>query len=127
MKGILTFLVILVLVVFGYFLWNRYKGIYYANKPAPENIVSIIEQIKGTPTPGQNQTALPLNLPDGFALSIYAKDLGNPRDLELDPKGTLVASLTSQGRVVAIPNGTTETIASGLTRPHGIAFTDDKL
>jgi len=37
------------------------------------------------------------------------------------------ASLTSQGRVVAIPNGTTETIASGLTRPHGIAFTDDKL
>jgi len=36
-------------------------------------------------------------------LSIYASDLGSPRDLELDPAGHLLVSLPDRGQVVTLP------------------------
>ena len=51
------------------------------------------------------------------------------RVLALDPGGNLLVSLTSQGRVVALPdkNGdgvadTVVTVLDGLNQPHGLAF-----
>ncbi len=73
--------------------------------------------------------ATPLKLPPGFAISIFAKGLEAPRVLALDPEGTLLVSIPSQGRVVALPDrgGTgvaaeAVTVVSGLKWPHGLAF-----
>ncbi len=105
------------------YIWINYRGIYYANKPSGGDIVRLINQSK----PGQNDTTLPLKVPENYYLSIYASGLENPRDLTLDPNGVVVASLTSAGKVVAILDNQAEDIVGGLSRPHGIVFFENRL
>src|SRR6267142_1203626 len=76
----------------------------------------------------------PVSLPPGFHLEVFASDLGGPRFMVLDPTGTLLVSIPSRGRVVALPdkNGHGKpdgvvTVADGLTQPHGLAFKDGQL
>lgn len=122
MKKLILLVVLLLLGYLGYKYWPSAWGLYKANAPSKEDITQLIRSSNETSAPGQNDTDLPLKIPDGYSISIFAKDLVNPRDLELDPKGTLVASITSQGKVVALVGGKEETIAGGLNKPHGIAF-----
>ncbi len=74
-----------------------------------------------------------VNLPPGFTISVFAAGLGVPRALSLDPSGTLMVSIPSQGRVVALPdtNGRGKadpvTVAAGLDRPHGLAWKNGDL
>jgi len=72
----------------------------------------------------------PLDIPDGYRLAVFA-DLkeGSPRVLKFDPRGTLVASITNKGKVVALPDKNADGIAdseiqilSDLDKPHGLAF-----
>ena len=85
-------------------------------------------------TKGQTVNESNLNLPQGFSLRIFAKDLEGPRDLEVSPQGTILASIPSQGKVVALPDINNDhkadrqaIVISGLSRPHGLAFYKDKL
>jgi glucose/arabinose dehydrogenase len=78
--------------------------------------------------------AVPLVLPPGFRADVVAERLGPPRALALDPTGTLLASLPSEGRVVALVDppgrpGAREvlTVATGLQQPHGLAVRDGHL
>lgn len=105
----------------GVFYFRFWPGLKPVLQSPPENIVEII-----------NTTGMPLKLPAGFSISIFAEDLKAPRVMKFDPGGNLVASITSEGRVVVLPDKnndgrTDETIIllSGLTRPHGLAFKCD--
>lgn len=109
--------ILLILTGLGYYIWTQYKGVYFANKPSGQNIVQLI----------QNKTQLPLKIPDGYSLSIYASGLNDPRDLTFDPNGNVVVSLTAAGQVDAIVNGEPMKIISGLNEPHGITFSGNKL
>jgi glucose/arabinose dehydrogenase len=70
----------------------------------------------------------PLDLPPGFAADVFAGGLGSPRALAVDPAGTLVTSLSAQGKVVALADRGAGrvvqpvTVAEGLHLPHGLAF-----
>lgn len=73
--------------------------------------------------------ALPFSVPKGFKASLFADKVPGARVLARDPKGVLVASLTSQGSIVALPDedsdqkaDSVEVVLSGLESPHGIAF-----
>ena len=127
MKRILTILVVITLLVVTYGLWKKYNGIWVANSPTKENIVELIKTASQTPVPGENKTTMPLSVPDGYRISIYADGLVAPRDLELDPNGVLLTSVTSKGKVVALLDNKTETVLSGLNKPHGIAFANGKM
>ena len=70
-----------------------------------------------------------MKLPPGFAISIFAENVPGARVLALDPDGTLLVSLTSQGKVVALPDKNGDgvadkvvTVLDGLNKPHGLAF-----
>lgn len=89
-----------------------------------------------TSTPAGNITSanLPLTLPPGYILGIFAQNLGGVRDLEFSPGGTLLASITSSGKVVGLPdkNGDgrvdqAKEILTGLNKPHGLSFFGGKL
>lgn len=108
MKKVFLFLAAACIVWVGLFYWKNLRGAGPAVRPAPKNL-----------------TDFPLTLPEGFSISVFAKDLGGPRVLAWDPKGTLLVSIPSRGQVVAIPSG--EIVVSGLNRPHGIAFHGGKL
>ncbi len=103
------------LLIIGFFGYRFWQG---------ENIADIIQSTK---SPGQNQTDLPLKIPDGYSLSVFARDLGNPRDLISDANGNILVSVTSQGKVLALLGDSTDVVASALDRPHGLAFSDGKL
>ena len=76
----------------------------------------------------------PLALAPGFRVELVADGLGAPRMLALDSSGTLLVSIPSQGRIVALPAASRPqrlrspvTVAEGLRLPHGLAVRDGHL
>ncbi|MBI4119249.1 MAG: PQQ-dependent sugar dehydrogenase [Parcubacteria group bacterium] len=99
------------------FYWKNLRGSAPAVKSPPEDISEVI-----------NTTAMPLKLPAGFSISIFAKNLQNPRVMTYDPLGNIIVSVPSAGKVVALPDKNNDgiadeaiTVAEGLNRPHGLA------
>lgn len=83
---------------------------------------------EGNGMPAGSATGFPLKFPDGFSISMYAKDLGAPRVMMWGPDGTLWTSIPSEGKVVSLRDadgdGAAESaavVADGLNRPHGLA------
>src|SRR4030042_5630302 len=64
-----------------------------------------------SPQPGTNSTGLPLTIPDGFSISIFADNLGSPRVIAWDPDGVMLVSVPSAGRIVALPDGNADGVA----------------
>ncbi|MDP3727214.1 MAG: PQQ-dependent sugar dehydrogenase, partial [bacterium] len=80
-----------------------------------------------TPPPAINETNLPLALPDGFKISIFARDLPEARVMRFDRFGNLWVSRTKEGAVtlLEITDGrvvSQDDIFTGLKNPHGLAF-----
>ncbi len=109
----------------GVFYWQNLRGIGPAINPPSQKIADIIS----SPKPGTNTTGLPLKLPPGFSISIFAKDLGNARVLINDiSQQTLILSVPADGKVLSLKDtnndgiaDTTTVLAEGLNRPHGLA------
>lgn len=114
-KALKIFLILLILAgavwVFNFY-WQNLRGakVVIQSPAEPENRFV-------TET---NTTGIPLKLPDGFSISIYAKNLGNPRVMAFDPVGNLLVSIPAEGKIVAAEKNLT--IVEGLNRPHGMAF-----
>ncbi len=119
--------IVLLIAGFGVAAWgvNFYnknlRGAAPALLPPSGDIVAAI-----------NTTDMPLKLPPGFAISIFAKDLGSPRVITRDPAGTILASIPQDGKIVALPDKNfdgkadeTITVISGLNDPHGMAWKCD--
>lgn len=119
MKRVIVIALGILAIWAGYFYWENLRGIGPAIKPPKTGI-----------TDGTNNTGLPLKLPSGFSISLFAKDLGAPRVMAYDPVGNLLVSIPSQGRVTALTpdengDGLADEIidvARDLNRPHGITF-----
>ncbi len=127
-KALITTLILCgaaALILLAVFSWKNLRGIGPAFRMPPQDIAQLIER----PRSGANAIDIPLTLPSGFSISVFAKGLGSPRVMVLDPAGNLLVSIPHQGRVVALPDrnsdGTADavvTVISGLNRPHGLAF-----
>lgn len=70
-----------------------------------------------------------LSAPKGWKVSVFAGGLGSPRHMAIDEAGNIFVSITSVGKVVALPDRDRDgvadeavTFAEGLTKPHGLAF-----
>jgi glucose/arabinose dehydrogenase len=116
---------IALLLWLAFFSWENLRGIGPAIERPSGDIVKLI----GPHGEAGGAPGMPLKLPAGFSISIYAKGLGGPRVMVLDPGGTLLVSIPSRGSVVALPDengdGTADrvvTVVEGLDRPHGLAF-----
>lgn len=120
MKGLLIFLISLVIIAVLGYIWINYRGVYYANKPPTQNIVNLLK-------PGQNQTEIPLKIPSGYNLSIYTANLNGPRVLTTDPNGNILVSEPSAGKIIEVNGNAQTVVASGLNLPHGLAFSGTKL
>lgn len=122
-------IIIVVLGLFGYaggFIYRNLRGVRPALGPVAQT----------TPIPSEaiNTTGLPLTLPSGFSISVFARNFGSPRVLAWDPSGVLLTSIPSQGKVVALIDANNDgssdetiTVMEGLSLPHGLAFRDGKL
>ena len=113
-------------------------GAYVIKKEIGSVNIPSTENPDGTsnPTPiavEKNPTKDPLiaklSIPDGFAMQIFAKNIKDARVILFDPKGRMLVSQTSEGRVSIIEDtnadgiaDTTKTLISGLSKPHGLEF-----
>jgi glucose/arabinose dehydrogenase len=72
-----------------------------------------------------------IQLPPGFAIEVFAKNLPGARSMALGTKGTLFVGTRSEGKVYAVRQGAGKTevftIATGLDSPNGVAFRDGAL
>lgn len=88
-----------------------------------ENIIQKGQNLVGN----KNNTEFPLNVPEGYSLSVYASGLNKPRDIVLDPNGTPLVSAMGDGKVFALLDDSKIEVINGLDTPHGLVFSDDKL
>ena len=86
------------------------------------------------PQPAPSADLSTIRLPPGFAIEFFARDLGYPRFMALDPRGTLLVSVPRAGRVIALPDDNRDgradavvPVVEGLELPHGLAFLDGQL
>jgi len=125
-KRIITAIVFLTLLGFSgwtiYPYLKNFSGIYPAISSSSHDISTLIRKEE-----------LPLVYPEIFEFSIFAEGLPGPRVITFDPQGTMLVSLTTAGRVVALPdidnNGIADRIVevtSELNRPHGLAFSHSR-
>src|SRR3712207_5264932 len=74
----------------------------------------------------------PINVPDGFAVTVYAQELGRTRGIAVGADGAIVVT-DINGRVLDISEregsglAAPVVIAEGLNNPHGVAFHEGKL
>lgn len=138
---VITALLVGALVAFAL---PRWRGLRPVVLPPPADIAEEIRNAQsaepGRPHPDDgrgdgdpspkivNTTGMPLTLPPGFSISVFAEGLGKPRDLEIAPDGVLLVSIPEQGRVIGLPDADNDgradrvvTVVDGLSRPHGIA------
>lgn len=117
-------IIILASVIWGgIFFWHNLRGIGPALRNPPEDIAKLIGR-------GSNSTGMPLVLPQGFSISVFAKDLAGARVMAFDREGNLWVSQTGKGVItmLEIRDGKVvrqRDILTGLRRPHGLAFDAD--
>lgn len=93
----------------------------------PDVLVPQIDDIPTAPEALADFTRF--DLPSGFSANIFASDLPNIRVLEEDPNGTIIASLTKEGKVVTVTDidydgkaDETLTLLDNLNNPHGLVL-----
>ncbi|MBI2551718.1 YbhB/YbcL family Raf kinase inhibitor-like protein [Candidatus Uhrbacteria bacterium] len=114
----------------GVFYYKNLRGIGPAVRAPKEDIAELIDN---PPTPsltlreGENRTGMPLKLPPGFSIEIFAKDLPGARVMVPDSFGGFLVSQTSEGNVSEIMGDQESgravdfgTYLSGLRKPHGM-------
>lgn len=114
-----AFLVLIAVSVLGIYFYQKYfSGIYPAISGTPQKITELL-----------SRDLSPLEFPEEFKLSVFADGLAGPRVIVFDPAGTMLVSLPSAGRVVALPDTDRDgradrivEVAANLNRPHGLAF-----
>ena len=125
MKKVLFGVVLFVLVLGGYLFWS---GFSLVKKFIDYEVPTLTEK----PTASSDSDPSFLSLPEGFEISVVAKDLENPRVILFDPKGRMLVSETKAGRVSVFEdkdkNGDFESkyiLVENLRSPHGMDFYKD--
>lgn len=127
MKKAILGVILFVLIATAYLVWTDFgliKKLVGYNVPALNEPKVVI--------PREDQELSFLNIPEGFEISVVAKDLDNPRVILFDPKGRMLVSETKAGRVSILEdkdkNGDFENkrvLIEGLRLPHGLDFYED--
>lgn len=116
-KTFYILILVLMFVFLGFYVFQKNIGtVNIPNKASTEEIEKV-PSLSG------------FKVPDGFSLNIFAKDVPGARVLEIDSRGRILVSQTSEGKIVALRNTDNDpasdeqkVLISGLKKPHGMAF-----
>src|SRR3989344_880700 len=128
------------------FCINAKEFAWYAQSTSYGSIASIPSYERSKlPPPGVNDTSIPLNVPSGFKISVFASSLGPVRFMAVSPDGLLFASMPASvglygvgaktdGKIFVLPDSNNDgkadearAVLTGLTLPHGLAFFNNYL
>ncbi len=121
-KNKMIWSVLVLIVIFG-------AGFYFLNRNLGTSSLPQAEDEKAGVEASPGETVSYLKAPAGFKLAFFAKNVPGARAIELDSKGNILVSQTREGTITALHDangdGTAEEksmIATGLTKPHGMAM-----
>ncbi|EKD46818.1 MAG: L-sorbosone dehydrogenase [uncultured bacterium] len=132
------FVAVVILLWVGIFLWKNLRGSAPAFFAPEENIADLLpsseEESKAkneAPKDGENRTDFPLKLPEGFRISVFAKNLTGARVMIFDSFGNMWVSRSSEDVVtqLEIQDGKVvrqNDVLVGLNNPHGLALDPDQ-
>ncbi len=135
-RGLIIAICIGILVVLGLIIlaWP-YRGFLPILRPAPVDLSKAIPEQAASSTDleiireGLNQTGIPLKMPRGFSINLFAKNLEGPRSLRFAPNGVLMVAEPGAGRISALPDANKDgvadarnNLATGLNKPHDFLF-----
>lgn len=136
-----TIAIVAVLIVWGVvFYFRELRGVGPALRPAPDDITQLVPPSEPTTAPpppagensppSANTTGMPLKLPAGFSISLFAKNVHGARDMAFASDGNLWVSRTGAGNVMMleVADGIVKSqndVVRALSKPHGLAFDPD--
>lgn len=121
----LVFLVLVVVLLAGLLSWKNFNN---KTKPAVNTVSeNSNQQASSTISESLNTTGLNLKLPQGLAISTFAKNLPGARVIAFDSLGNMWVSQTSKGTIseIEIKDGkavSVNPIFKNLKNPHGLAI-----
>lgn len=120
-RGIFALVALAIIIGGAYFAYD------YVKKNPPDFLIGLVTATK-PPPPLPAGVAAPITVPEGFSATIFSRDVPGARVMLRDPKGTMLVSLTSEGKVVALTDyentgqaATPHIVLEGLRQPHGLA------
>ncbi len=123
--------IIIVAIALTLLAWGGYRMYRFVVETPPGFLLAVATKTS-QPPPLPLSEDLPLKVPEGFAISIFSRDVPGARVMIRDPKGALLVSLTKHGSVVALQDldadGIAEskvTVLNALKQPHGLAMICD--
>lgn len=118
--ALIALVVVIVLAIGGYFAYQ------YVKYTPPSWLIELATK-KSPPPPLPAGDAAPIQVPEGFAATIFSRETPGARVMMWDQAGNMLVSETESGKVVALPDhdhdgvaDETITVLSGLNKPHGI-------
>ncbi len=110
----------------GLFLFAGKQAYRYFIEKPPDALVELVTKTD-QPPPLPAGEAAPLTAPEGFSATIYSREVPGVRVMIRDPKGTMLVSQTSEGKVTALPDldsdgqaDEAKLVLEGLKQPHGL-------
>lgn len=123
-KKILISFIVLTAIIVGWIVYSQGRGAGPAIFPPVSTEDPTINEETDLLSP-----SFPLSLDDNIQIGIFAQNVGGARVMIFDENGVLLVSAPNDGEIIAIPDADdnlrgdlTKTIASKLSRPHGLAF-----
>lgn len=122
--------VVIAAVLAGIFYWKNLRGVWPVLQPVASRIVEpsvLPTTTAGGQKPTTNSTGIPLKLPAGFSISVFAENLPNARVMAFDSFGNMWVSQPDKGTVSMIEIKNSEVVRQNavfrnLQKPHGLAL-----
>ena len=121
--AVILSILVFVCIKYGYLVQSA-KNFPKNNKP--DSSVVPRTDINNSPTTSDPELSY-LDLPEGFIISYYAKDIPGARSMALGDDGAVYVGTRQQGIVYAVTNEEVKVIASGLNNPNGVAYHEGDL
>jgi len=116
----------ILLIILGLLGVGGYYGYEYIKEKPPTFLIKLVTR-SNPPPPLPAGDLAPLTAPEGFTTTIFSREVPGARVMIRDPKGAILVSETSEGKVVALPDvnadgkaDQTITVLEGLKQPHGL-------
>ena len=127
----LGLIVILTAILIGVFYLTKTKTLQTETQNKVSKNTSVEE---GANVSKGSTPTIPFNLSSNFTIHVFANGLGQARDLQFTPEGTLLVSIPNSNKVIAMPDKNKDGVADDKkvvinkgSHIHGLAFFDGKL
>ncbi|MBP9669890.1 PQQ-dependent sugar dehydrogenase [Candidatus Woesebacteria bacterium] len=125
---------VIVLLFLATFIWNKYGYLSRNSQNNPPYVEVSSEPVILAPAPESDQELNFVNVPEGYAISYFAKNVPGARSLALGSNGVVFVGTRSEGVVYALEDSDGDgrannryVVASGLNNPNGVVYHEGSL